>query len=235
MCRFGTALPRLAVAACVACQMSSVSAASQEIIVPIFGEDATVLQSYISTVTQGYPTATAIVVDFGIGCRSVKRDANLAAAIVSAQASGLQVFGYIPSRFACAVVGNCGGSACDAVQHDTTSMESYVRDWYRWYGVNGIFFDEGLKSATTNVHDFYQTLHDYIKTVNTQGVNGRTVILNMSGYQQDYRIFSTADIVLIWEGACSEFLNASWQPHYSEPPDSFFGSSRIQMGPHSVA
>ncbi len=244
-------IARAVLAGCTAAAMvlpcTTAAVPNQRLIVPIFTQDPAVLQQSVNAIAS-CPSASAIVIDFGIGCGTSSPNSALATVVASAQAKGLKVYGYVTSALACDTR-VCSTAACQpgcdtAFPHDVESMKRYIDDWYDWYKLDGIFFDEGLKSGDPCIHDrYYQPLYDYVKTAINPNARGRTVLLNMSGYQQDPRVFSLADIVLLWEGAATEYLGCdpAVQPCYVEPPSSFFDQthprtfSNTMLLAHSVS
>ena len=119
-------------------------------------------------------------------------DPNYASAVHAAQAAGITVVGYVYT--------NWGARSLSAVEAD-------VNAYYRWYGVNGIFFDQ----ASTNCaySSYYATLNAFVKA---KGGTART-ILN-PGTQTSQCYASDADILLTFEGSDSQYVSSYSAPRW---------------------
>lgn len=114
-----------------------------------------------------------------------------------AQASGARVIGYIPTSY---------------TETTLATAQSQVDDYYAWYGVDGIFFDQVTTDAG-NDQAYYQTLYAYVKAKPT---GTRTVVIN-PGTIPDVSYMSACDIAVTAEtdlGTYRTWSPPSWQADY---------------------
>jgi hypothetical protein len=125
------------------------------------------------------------------------RAAGFAHAVRGAQSAGITVVGYVSTDYA---------------QRPLTAVEADVDAYYRWYGVNGIFFDQ----ATTGCAEepYYAALNRYVK-----GMGGAARTILNPGTQTSQCYVHAADILVTFEGSDSEYLRSysgpAWVAHYS--------------------
>ena len=129
--------------------------------------------------------------------------------VEAAQRSGNKVYGYVSTRYG---------------KVDARTVEEEVREYLKWYRVDGIFVDE-VSAEPAQVARYYQPLATFISTV----TDGGGVILNAGTYpdasyaeikvqppsklqivvfENDYAVFSSAS-----------FIVPSWTRKY--PPSMF--------------
>jgi hypothetical protein len=83
-----------------------------------------------------------------------------------------------------------------------------VTDWYRNFPeIDGIFFDEGSKFRAPAVgekdpFDLYKRLRQHVLGQRPNQRPQDTVLLNVSGFQQDPEVYSLADVLVISEYPC---------------------------------
>jgi hypothetical protein len=124
-------------------------------------------------------------------------DPGFARAVRAAESARITVVGYVDTDYA---------------QRPLSAVEADVDAYYRWYRVNGIFFDQ----ATTVCADepYYAALNQYVKG---KGGVART-ILN-PGTQTNQCYVHAADILVTFEGSDSEYLRSysapAWVARYS--------------------
>lgn len=145
-------------------------------------------------------------------------DPQYLSAVRAAQASGITVVGYVYTDY-----GNRSLSA----------VESEIDAYHRWYGVDGIFFDQ----ASTNCDNapYYATLNAFVKA---RGGLART-ILN-PGTQTNECYVRDADILLTFEGSYTDYVNSysapAWVARYS--PVHFwhviYGASTVSAMTHAI-
>jgi hypothetical protein len=117
-------------------------------------------------------------------------DPGYVSAVRAAQAAGITVVGYVYTDY--------GARSLDVVESD-------VAAYYRWYGVNGIFFDEASDSCSKE--PYYATLDAY---VHAEGA-AQTTILN-PGTATGQCYLAAADILLTFEGSYHQYVHS-----YSAP------------------
>lgn len=85
-----------------------------------------------------------------------------------------------------------------------SEIETDIDKYYTWYGVDGIFFDEGF-STDCSALSYYQTLNNYVKAKGGKGIT----VINFGDNTPECYVNAT-DILLIFEDA---FVNyPAWQP-----------------------
>jgi Spherulation-specific family 4 len=119
-------------------------------------------------------------------------DSNYVSAVQSAEAAGVTVVGYVYTNYATRSLG---------------TVESEVDNYYHWYPVQGIFFDE----ASINCADepYYAQLNSYVKA---KGGIARTILNPGTATSQCY--VPAADTLLTWEGTYSDYVNSYSAPSW---------------------
>lgn len=113
-------------------------------------------------------------------------DPAYAAAVASSRAAGIEVLGYVSTRW--------GHRPPDEVRQEVAAY----RDWY---GISGIFFDEA--SSTPDALPHYGRLAGPVR------LSGGCVALN-PGTVPDERYAALADVLVVFEGPCSAYR--CWSP-----------------------
>jgi hypothetical protein len=132
-------------------------------------------------------------VDNGVGTGPLSHFQTL---VTQAQHAGITVLGYSSTVYG---------------QRPVSSVETEVREYKSWYGVNGIFLD--LTQGTPGEFSYYQTLASFIRSTIPNGV----VWLNPGDYP-DPEFMSIANVVMVFEGSYSAYLSdqvPSWVSQYS--------------------
>ena len=119
-------------------------------------------------------------------------DPNYVSAVRAAQAAGTTIVGYVYTDW--------GARSLSAVEAD-------VNAYYRWYGVNGIFFDQASTSCAYS--SYYAALNAFVKA---KGGTART-ILN-PGTQTSQCYVADADILLTFEGTYSQYVSSYSAPRW---------------------
>ncbi len=141
------------------------------------------------------PAPSNIILDIsGVGAGNAL-DPHFQSVVAQAKAAGVTVLGYI--------------STVDG-QRPASEVEAEVRNYRAWYGVTDIFLDR--VSGTAAQLGYYQQLADYIHHYDA----GSSVWLNPGDYpDQDY--MSVGDVVMVFEGTYTQYLNLqvpSWTYQY---------------------
>jgi len=132
-------------------------------------------------------------------------DSNYVTMVSEMKAGGALVLGYVATTY--------GAKTAATVQAE-------IDKYYAWYGVSGIFFDEGSDSCTSV--PYYQQQVAYVKTKDPNaltalnwGTDGRECYLSSS---------NAPDIVVNFEDSYSNYLSwsgpATWTANY--PPSKFW-------------
>jgi hypothetical protein len=146
-----------------------------------------------ATHTKPAPSVMLLNVDNGVGTAPLS---HFQALVQQAHAVGITVLGYSSTTYG---------------QRPISSVETEVREYKSWYGVNGIFLD--LTQGTPGEFSYYQTLTNFIRSTIPHGV----VWLN-PGVYPDPKFMSIANVVMVFEGPYSAYLSAqipSWISQYS--------------------
>ena len=122
-------------------------------------------------------------------------DPNYVSQVTKSKAAGLQVIGYVYTNYAA---------------RSLQQVEGDIDLYYSWYNVDGIFIDQVSTSCT--IESYYASLNTYVKS---KGGKGITVINPGQSTQECY--INSADIIVNFEGAYSDYLNWSttWETKYS--------------------
>jgi hypothetical protein len=85
---------------------------------------------------------------------------------------------------------------------DVPSIEDDIDDYYDWYGVDGIFFDEAF-SDDCSKEPYYREIYNYVKDMGEED----TVVIN-PGVRTEECYASTADIIVTFEGTYASYIAA---------------------------
>lgn len=133
------------------------------------------------------PTVGLAIINPNSGPGS-SRDPNYAAEITRAHAKGIKVVAYVHTSY---------GARSGPV------VKAEVNQYYSWYNVDGIFFDEASNDCTKK--NYYLALYNFVKTKG--GV--AKVIIN-PGTNTPECFITTADIIVNFEDVYSNYVN--WSP-----------------------
>jgi spherulation-specific family 4 protein len=119
----------------------------------------------------------------------------------TAEQRGITVVGYVDTDYG---------------TRDLSAVDSEVDNYYRWYHVDGIFFDRASDDCVLarGAITYYGRLHTYVKA---KGGSAR-IILN-PGKQTNECFLADADILVTFEGTDAQYVNGysapSWVTHHS--------------------
>jgi len=131
--------------------------------------------------TKPAPRVMLLNVDNGVGSAPA---AHFQVLVRQAQAAGITVLGY---------------SSTDYAQRPVASVETEVRQYRAWYGVNGILLD--LTQGTPADLPYYRKLASYVRAT----VPDAVVWLNPGDYP-DPSFMSVANVVMVFEGSYAQYL-----------------------------
>ena len=139
-------------------------------------------------VVSSSPTTGILIINpnFGPG---YSPDPVYASAIQTAQQKGIKVLGYVYTSYA-------DGSV------PVSKVENWIKEWYSWYHVDGIFFDEVNSTCSNQTVNYYTALYNYTKSQTGPDI----VILNPGGPAGNCYA-SISDILVTFEGDYSGFIN----------------------------
>jgi hypothetical protein len=130
------------------------------------------------------------------------RDGGFARTVSAAQAAGISVLGYVYTNSA---------------RRPLSVVEANIDAYYRWYGVDGIFFDEASTSCARE--PYYAALNAYVKA---KGGAATTVLNPGTATSECYT--AAADILVTFEDSYRNYVHAysapAWVAHY--PPNRFW-------------
>jgi hypothetical protein len=122
-------------------------------------------------------------------------DPNYVSAIDTYEREGIKVYGYVYTDY---------GS------RSLSSVEAEVSDWYSWYGLDGIFFDDASSDpALAGPGSYYNELYEYVKHMTGPGVLGTTVVLNPGTIPAE-AYMTDSDIICDFEGPEATYVNATF-------------------------
>ncbi len=151
------------------------------------------------------PTTGILIINpnFGPG---YSPDPVYASAIQTVQQKGINVLGYVYTSYA-------DGSV------PVSKVENWIHEYYSWYHVDGIFFDEVNSTCSPQTVNYYGALYNYTKSQPGPDL----VILNPGGPAGNCYA-SISDILVTFEGDYSQFINHyvpdNWTLSY--PPSHFW-------------
>jgi hypothetical protein len=146
-----------------------------------------------ATRTRPAPAVMLLNVDNGVGTAPMSHFQTL---VQQAHRAGITVLGYSSTTYG---------------ERPIRSVETEVREYKSWYGVNGIFLD--LTQGTPGEFSYYQTLSNFIRST----IPGGVVWLN-PGVYPDQEFMSIANVVMVFEGPYSAYVSdqvPSWISQYS--------------------
>ncbi|MDE1821296.1 MAG: PKD domain-containing protein [Euryarchaeota archaeon] len=168
-----------------------------------------------STVQNDSAAVGFVVVNPSSGPGSTS-DPTYVQAVKATQGQGIRVLGYVHTSYA-------GGGV------SVSQAESWVDDYYNWYGVDGIFFDEASNVCTASTVAYYSTLYNYTKA--KAGLDD--VVLN-PGTATGACYGPISDVLLTFEDTYANYTTAytgaSWTMSYA--PSHFW---HVVYGVGSVA
>jgi Spherulation-specific family 4 len=130
-------------------------------------------------------------------------DSSYVSAINNYERQGIKVYGYVYTDYGTLSL---------------SSVEAQVSDWYSWYGVDGIFFDDASSDpALAGPGSYYNELYQYVKNMTGTGVLGTTVILN-PGTVPAQAYMADADVICDFEGPETTYVDTTfpaWVKNYS--------------------
>jgi len=140
----------------------------------------------------GVPIVAIINPNSGPGA---SMDPNYVSGILSLQAAGVEVIGYVPTGY--------GSRSISAV-------ESMVNDYKSWYPVTGIFFDEMANVA--GYEGYYSTLNSYSKSL------GFTYTVGNPGADTIPSYIGKVDTIVIYENQGLPSLSTleGWHSNYGK-------------------
>jgi hypothetical protein len=134
-------------------------------------------------------------------------DPNYVSAIDTYEREGIKVYGYVDTAY---------GS------RSLSSVETEVSDWYSWYGLNGIFFDDASSNPTlASPGSYYNELYEYVKHVTGPGVLGTTVVLNPGTIPAE-AYMADSDVICDFEGPEASYVNTTFPAWVNSYPATRF-------------
>lgn len=181
-------------------QIPASAAQPEEIAVPLYvdpGSEWDVIENDSASV--GFVIMNP---DSGPGSSS---NPSYATAVRAMQAAGIKVLGYDHTGYA-------DGSV------SISQAEAWATDYYSWYGVNGIFFDEAADVCNATTVHYYSTLYNF-----TKNQSGDDIVALNPGTATGACFGPISDIIVTFEDTYKNYTTAysgeNWTSAY---PDSHF-------------
>jgi hypothetical protein len=146
------------------------------------------------------PVPANIIANWGQGYGGAGGGPGLAkstarlATVRQAQAQGIDVLGYVWTDYANNAAGH--PAAPGMTPAPLSAVENEAMEWYRWYGVKGIFFDGATTGAGNSQLGYYQRLYNYVHA----HIPGAQVWINPGWYPAS-SYMSAADVVTDFESS----------------------------------
>jgi len=162
---------------------SAVTPSGIQIEVPLFSNPVTDW----STVVLASPAIGFIVFNPSSGPGGAP---NLAyqSLIAAVRAEGIHVLGYVPTAWARGNVSNA-------------QAEAWVKEYYSWYGVDGIMFDEVNDTCASGPVGYYTALYNFVK----QQAGSDIVVLN-PGTATGECYAAISDVLITFEDTYTNYL-----------------------------
>jgi hypothetical protein len=171
-----------------------VSASTTGIMIPLYTYPGSTWTNVIAVqnANPGVPIVAIINPNSGPGATM---DPNYVSGILSLQAAGVTVIGYVPTGY---------GS------RSISDVESMVNDYKSWYPVTGIFFDEMANVA--GYEGYYSALNAYAKSL------GFTYTVGNPGADTIPSYIGTVDTIVIYENQGLPSLSTleGWHSDYGK-------------------
>jgi hypothetical protein len=124
--------------------------------------------------------------------------------VIASQARGMSVVGYVPTAWANGTV-------------SVVQAETWVNEYYAWYGVDGIMFDQVNDTCTPGPLGYYSSLYHFVKRL----PGADTVVLN-PGTAVGECYAPISDVLVTFEDTYANFLNYQAPDWVESLPGSHF-------------
>jgi hypothetical protein len=171
------------------------AAATESIAVPSYFYPCSSSSCSWTMLDKGAPKVGIAIINPNSGSGS-SSDPNYVKQTKTTQAAGISVLGYVYTSYG---------------DRSLSSVEKDINNYYNWYKVDGIFFDEGY-SNDCGKQTYYQTLNSYVKA---KGGKGITIVNYGTNTPSCY--INASDILVNFESNYSDYLNfkpSSWTKSY---------------------
>jgi hypothetical protein len=150
---------------------------------------------------QAAPTVDVVVMNPQNGPGSARQDAY-ARQVARSHEAGLRVLGYVPTGYG---------------ERGAGEVRAEIENYYAWYGVDGIFFDEASTDCARS--GYYGGLTDHVKARDDEALT----VLN-PGTRTGECYMAVADVLVTFEDTYETYVSGysapDWVPDY--PPDRFW-------------
>jgi len=141
------------------------------------------------------PVPSVMILDISGTGAGTAPDPNYQAAVKKAQAAGTTILGYVGTNYG---------------HRPVAKAKADIRNYKSWYKVTDIFLDEAASSSARV--GYYRQLTSYVHGVNP----GSEVMLNPGDYPSE-RYMALGDIMMVFEGPYTSYVNLqapSWASKY---------------------
>src|SRR5438552_18236899 len=173
----------VAIAAIPAPAASAATPSGIQIDVPLYSDPATAW----SAVVKASPAIGVVVFNPSNGPGRAPQ-LVLQSLIAVAQAGGIRMIGYVPTAWARGTV-------------SVAEAEAWVKEYYSWYGVDGILFDEVNDTCAPGPVAYYTALYNFVK----QQAGADIVLLN-PGTATGKCYAAISDVLITFEGTYADYL-----------------------------
>lgn len=149
----------------------------------------------------GAPKVALTVINPNSGAGSYI-DPAFVSAVQNEHKAGATVIGYVDTNYA---------------NRPIAAIANEINNYYAWYNVDGIFFDQAYGSDCTRL-TYYKQLNQLVKA---KGGKGITMVNYGANPPQCY--IDASDILITYEGTYSDYVNfkpSPWEMNY--PPNRFY-------------
>jgi Spherulation-specific family 4 len=131
----------------------------------------------------------------------VSSESSILSLVEAAQQQGIRVLGYVSTRYANGAI-------------TISQAKREIDDYYTWYRVNGIFFDEANNTCAAQAVSYYSTLYNYMKSR-----SGPDIVILNPGTATGMCYGPISDILVTFEGNYDTYVNnytyGDWAGNYS--------------------
>ncbi|MGC1181783.1 spherulation-specific family 4 protein [Legionella sp.] len=168
---------------------------AQNIAVPAYFEPCTTSGCNWSTLNSSIPTVGIAVINPNSGPGSALQQSYVTQTKTT-QSLGAKVLGYVDTNY-----GTIASS----------KVTAQIDDYYNWYNVDGIFFDEGYSNDCTML-SYYETLNSYVKAK-----GGASITIVNYGTNTPSCYANASDILIEFEDVYSNYSKwkaTGWESTY---------------------
>lgn len=189
------------------------AAPSQKLAIPTYWYPPSAYDTQLDSAGGTYVGFVIANVNSGPGTAA---HANFQTMFNNERAAGIKVFGYVYTSYGA---------------RQLSAVEAAIDGWYKFYGIDGILFDEAPGTGWTAANKtYYKTLYNYVRAKTGANVHGTKVVLNPGAVTDEYAM-SVSDIICDYEDQEAHYSGAnfpSWTKNY--PANRFWNVVHTSAG-----